>query len=604
MDENEKEVEILEKKENEETKVEVETVETEQQSVEGHSKRGKRFSDSKAESKKKSKSNSEDDETVKSKKSGAGKKVAVTIILLILFLAIAGGCYAYVKFSPKFNDVTIELGTETVTIDQFLKENTDASKASFITDIATIDYTKAGSHEIELKYEDVTQKAMLNIVDTVAPVVEFQNVDKYVDYELNADDFIKSKTDLAEMTASIVNPPEIDGIGTYDITVEVRDASNNVTSNVCTLNISRVKKEVTLELGDELTKKDILLNYKEDKDALKQSDIDKINKKGVGEYELVSEIDGATETIKIIIKDTKAPELKLKEVTIYEGEDGLSKGDFISSVKDASDDVTTKLVTKIDYSKIGSQEIVITAEDKYGNKTEKKTTLTIKKDTDGPVFYGLSSMSVEKNSSVNYKSGVRAVDARDGSCTFTVDTSKVKLSKAGTYYIKYTAKDKKGNTTTANRKIVVNHNQEDTNNKFNSFYNSNLAGKSVASIVSTIRNKIGYDSSWGGSDPVWYGLTNYSGNCYVHAVLVQKALNKKGITNKLIYTTDRTHYWNLVYQNGKWRHYDATPGGHLLGPATDKEKAASSSMQGRKWSSSFPKAEWYRKEIIAKWMHY
>ena len=74
-------------------------------------------------------------------------------------------------------------------------------------------------------------------------------------------------------------------------------------------------------------------------------------------------------------------------------------------------------------------------------------------------------------------------------------------------------------------------------------------------------------------------------------MLVQKALNKKGITNKLIYTTDRTHYWNLVYQNGKWRHYDATPGGHLLGPATDKEKAASSSMQGRKWSSSFPKAE-------------
>lgn len=217
MDENEKEIETLEKKENEETEEKIETVEVEQQRVEGHSKKGKRFSDSKAESKKKGKAKSEDDETVKKKKSGAGKKVAVTIILLILFLAIAGGCYAYVKFSPKFNDVTIELGTETVTIDQFLKENTDASKASFVTDIATIDYSKAGSHEIELKYEDVTQKAMLNIVDTVAPVVEFQNVDKYVDYELNADDFIKSKTDLAEMTASIVNPPEIDGIGTYDI---------------------------------------------------------------------------------------------------------------------------------------------------------------------------------------------------------------------------------------------------------------------------------------------------------------------------------------------------------------------------------------------------
>ena len=222
---------------------------------------------------------------------------------------------------------------------------------------------------------------------------------------------------------------------------------------------------------------------------------------------------------------------------------------------------------------------------------EKTANLTIKKDTEGPVFYGLSSMSVEKNSSPNYKSGVKAVDARDGSCTFSVNSSAVNLSKAGTYYITYTAKDKKGNSSTARRKITVNHNQEDTNNKFNQFYNSYLAGKSVSSIVSTIRNKIYYNSSWGGNDPVWYGLTNYTGNCYVHALLVQKALNKAGIQNQLIYTTDRTHYWNLVYQNGKWRHYDATPGRHLIGPATDEQKLNSPSMQGRKWSSSFHKAE-------------
>lgn len=550
--------------------------------------KGKRYSDR---SKKEYIDNDNNDINQNNKKKNTAKKVIITVVLLIFFIAIAGGCYAYIKFSPKFNNVTIELGTETVIIEQFLKENTDINKASFVTDISTIDYTKTGEYEVELKYENINQKVFLYIVDTTAPIVEFQDVDKYVDYELNAEDFIKSKTDLSEMMASIVNPPEIGRIGTYEITVEVRDSSNNVTSDVCRLNISRVKKEVNLELGDKLTKKDILLNYKEDKDSIKQSDIDKINKAGVGEYEIVSEIDGAKETIKVIIKDTKAPELKLKEVTIYEGEEGLKKSDFISSVKDASEEVTTTLKTKIDYSKTGMQEIVITAEDESGNKTEKKTTLTIKKDTDGPVFYGLSNMSVQKNSSVNYKSGVSAVDARDGSCKFSVDSSKVNLSKAGTYYIKYTAKDTKGNSTTANRKIVVNHNQEDTNNKFNEFYNSNLAGKSVASMVSTIKNKIWYDSSWGGNDPVWYGLTNYSGNCYVHALLVQKALNKAGITNRLIYTTDRTHYWNLVYQNGKWRHYDSTPGGHLLGPATDKEKASSSSMQGRKWSSSFPKAE-------------
>ncbi len=533
---------------------------------------------------------SEENENNKKK----GKKKAICVVIIVLLVVIIGvaGYLAYLRFSPKFQDVNIELGTESVTLDQFLKDSQYKEKASFVTDISTIDFSKAGSYTVELMWDGITQTVNLNIVDTVAPVVEFRNLDKYVDYELNADDFIKSKTDLAEMTTSIVNPPEINEIGTYQITVEVKDASGNTTTNVCDLNVSRVKKSVTLELGDELEKKDILLNYKEDKDSIKQSDIDKINKEEVGEYEIVSEINGAKETVTIVIKDTKAPDLKLKKVTIYDDEKVDGKNDFIESVKDASEDVKTTLKTKIDYSKIGTQDIVIEAEDKYGNKVEKTTTLTIKKDTDGPVFYGVSSMSVTKNSSVNFKSGVRAVDARDGSCSFTVDTSNVNLSKAGTYYAKYTAKDKKGNTTTVNRKVTVNHNQEDTNNKFNEFYNSYLAGQSVQGMVSTIKNKIGYNSSWGGDDPVWYGLTNYSGNCYVHALLVQKALNRAGYENRLIYTTDRTHYWNLVNQNGVWRHYDATPaGGHETGPLTDEQKLNSSAMDGRTWADSFPKAE-------------
>lgn len=525
-------------------------------------------------------------------KKNTNKVIIALVIIVILAVISVGGYYAYKKFfDKKFKDVSIELGTENVELSQFVSDESFLDGASFVTDMNTIDYSNIGSYEIELSYDGVTQKVMLNIVDTTAPEVEFKNLNKYVDYELKADDFIKYKKDLTEMTTSIINPPEINKIGTYEINVEVKDSSGNTTSNICTLNVSRVVKEFKLELGDKLTKKDLLLNYKEDKNAIKQSDIDKINKKGVGEYKISTIIDGEEEDITIIVEDTKAPTLKLKNVTIYDDEKISGKGDFIVSAKDASGEVKTTLKTEIDYTKIGTQQITIEAEDKNGNKVEKKATLTIRKDTEGPVFYGLSSMSVSKHSSPNFKSGVRAVDARDGTCSFKVNSSKVNLSKAGTYYITYTAKDKKGNSSTARRQITVNHDQEDTNKKFNQFYNQYLAGKNVQGMVSTIRNKIGYNTNWGGSDAVWYGLTNYTGNCYVHAVLVQKALNKAGITNRLIYTTDRTHYWNLVYQNGKWRHYDATPGGHLLGPATDEEKLNSSSMHGRKWSSSFPKAK-------------
>ena len=173
------------------------------------------------------------------------------------------------------------------------------------------------------------------------------------------------------MTTSIIDPPEITGIGTYPINVEVRDSSNNVTSHICNLNVSRVIKEFNLELGDELDKKDILLNYDEDKNAVEQSEIDKINKKEVGEYELTVSINGEEETIKIVIKDTKAPDLKLKDVSIYDDEKVSGKDAFIKSAEDASGEVKTTMKTEIDYSKIGEQEITIEAEDKYGNKVEK-----------------------------------------------------------------------------------------------------------------------------------------------------------------------------------------------------------------------------------------
>ena len=523
-----------------------------------------------------------------------GKKNKIIIICITIFVILIFGMISYFlywKFGPKFKDVNVELGTQEITLDQFLAKESYKDKSKFITDISTLDLSKLGSYEIELEYDGLTQKVTLNVVDTTPPEVEFKDISKYLDYEIKADDFIKSKKDLSEMTTSVINPPEINGIGTYQVNVEVKDSSNNTTNKICNLEITRVVKEFTLELGEKLKKENILLNIKEDEDTIDQKDIDKINKSDVGEYELVSDFDGTKETIKIIIKDTKAPELKLREVTIYSDEKLDGVDDFISSVKDASDDITTTLKTEIDYSKIGEQEIVIEAKDKYGNKTEKKTTLTIKEDNEGPVFYGLDTLYVSKHSSVNYKSGVSAIDDRDGSVSFSVNSNSVDVDSAGTYYAKYTAKDEKGNTTTRNRVIVVEHDQEDTDNKFNSFYNKYLAGKSVSGIVSAVRNQISYDSSWGGDDPVWYGLTNYSGNCYVHALLVKKALDRQGIENQLIYTTDKTHYWNLVKSGGVWRHYDATPTAHIAGPATDEEKANSSAMNGRKWPSSFPKAE-------------
>ena len=62
------------------------------------------------------------------------------------------------------------------------------------------------------------------------------------------------------------------------------------------------------------------------------------------------------------------------------------------------------------------------------------------------VHYGLSNLTVNKHSAVNYESGVYATDDKDGSVSFTVNSSAVNTAAAGTYYATYSAVDAAGNT--------------------------------------------------------------------------------------------------------------------------------------------------------------
>ena len=145
----------------------------------------------------------------------------------------------------------------------------------------------------------------------------------------------------------------------------------------------------------------------------------------------------------------------------------------------------------------------------------------------------------------------------DGACAVKVNTSNLKLDKAGTYYITYTARDKSGNVATARRKVVVEHDKEDTRALVKSI--AAKLSSNPESLRDYVRSKVRYSTSWGGSDPVWYGFNNWSGNCYVHALCLQALFNEKGISSQLIWVTNKSHYWLLVNIGGTWKHIDSTP---------------------------------------------
>ena len=136
------------------------------------------------------------------------------------------------------------------------------------------------------------------------------------------------------------------------------------------------------------------------------------------------------------------------------------------------------------------------------------------------------------------------------------------------------------NTTTVKRKITVNHSEEDVKALVKDIADQLSSDpEEIRDYVRTIR----YSTNWGGDDPVWYGFTKGSGNCYVHAHCLKAIFDEKGIESQMIWVNNKTHYWLIVKIGDVWRHIDATPTrGHMVySLMTDEERAAT--LSGRNW---------------------
>lgn len=529
----------------------------------------------------------EEQKKPKKKLSKKAKTIIITILAVIILTALSVA--AFLIFRPKFKDATIELGTTEISVDNFLVSDMYKENSAIVTPVEQIDFSKVADIDVTLKHKDKEQTVKLHIVDTTPPTVTFQDITRYTDYVVNPDDFIVEKSDLSEMTTEATQLDNTSEYKDYTVTVTVKDAYGNATSKDCILTINWLKHEEYAELGQPFSKENVIVNMEKDADKLPQSEIDKVDTSKIGEYTLSATVGGVEYTCKVTVRDTTPPDLELKDVSIYVGDKVKGKDSFIQSVADASGEVTTTMKTEIDYSKVGTQDIVIEAVDINNNKTEKTCKLTIREDTDGPKFSGVGNLSVRKNATIDYYSGVTATDAREGKKDFTVDSSNVDTSKAGTYYATYKSSDSKGNTTTYKRKITVAHDSSDVNALVKQM--AAQCGSGVEQIRDFVRNKIKYGHSYGDGDPVWYGFTNWSGNCYVHALCFQALLREKGYETMLIWTTDKTHYWNLVKINGSWKHMDSTPDRNHRKISIMNDEQRLSTLSGRTWDrSAFPSA--------------
>lgn len=508
--------------------------------------------------------------------------VVILIVLGFIAFLLSG------DKAPVFHDVTVELGTESLSIWDFLTDPPQRSGSAFVSDVRLIDLGTPGVTPVTLRHGRRLYTVNLTVQDTTAPTVTFKSEHTVpLGTEVKPEDFVESATDLSALTTSFVTPPQsTDTYSDQTVKIAVSDPYGNTVTGAATLKYDWVRTNVVLELGTTLTKEHILLDAEKDGDLIAQEAINEINLGGPGKYTLTVQSGDSIRNCSITVQDTQPPQVELKQVSILPTQK-CKMEDFIVSATDGSGEVQLELLTELPFGEEGNHTVQIKATDKQGHSCTVQTLLRIHTDITPPSIYGLTEIKITANSPEvpNYTKNVEARDARDGYMDVFFDDSKVDLTTPGVYFVYYTATDNTGNLAEKTRKVMVLPDYEDTDRLVEDIA-KNLTETDPESLRDFVRDNIKYiGQAWGGDDPVAYGFTKWQGNCYVHAMCLQALLNYFGYENDLIWLMPlyTPHCWNLVKIDGVWYHIDSTPAVSHQKYSLMNNKQRLNTLKGRRW---------------------
>ena len=262
------------------------------------------------------------------------------------------------------------------------------------------------------------------------------------------------------------------------------------------------KSSITIELGNEDAIK--ISDFMDlDKNELKSA---KLNTKDVnffkeGNYKATISYKDKDYDIKVKVKDTVAPKITVSDNIVVQTNNPLHMSDIITNVTELSGNIDASFKDKpksestdntesvsatentestesgsasviavggcnlkhndeITYSKSGDYDNTITVTDDAGNSTDIDIKISV---IDAPSINGISDKTVTVGDTIDYLSGVSAVDGKGTDITgnIEVDSSKVDVNTPGTYQITYKVTDSYGFSTGANCNITVNEKKDE-----------------------------------------------------------------------------------------------------------------------------------------------
>lgn len=496
---------------------------------------------------------------------GKKKRVFIAVVCALVVLIVAGtGGWLYVD-SLAYHVCRVEAGV-TVNASDFMKSA--AEDAIFTEDSELPDITQPGEYHVRVKSGLFIHSCTLVIQDTIAPVGNAQPVRLEMGNTCGADSFVTDISDATQVIVSYDTEPDFGQVGSQQVQIFLTDQGGNRTLVESELFITQVVDSVTVEAGGRAPGMDSFLIAAQESAFV--TDVSQFDYTKVGDHKVVLKADGVTYTSILHIVDTIPPVAEVRDI---EGFAILPRSaeDFVTKVEDVTE-VQIAFRKEPDLKKIGTQELEIVFTDGGGNETVRPVQLTLFEDTEAPVIHGAVDLRVFIGAGISYKKNVTVTDNCTEGLTLTVDTSGVNTGAEGAYPVVYTARDAAGNTTSVTVTLSIVPRVYDIN-EVNAMADSVIAGiitpemgerEKITAIYNYVRNHVKYINSSAKGNYVraaYEGLVDGKGDCYVFASTSKVLLTRAGITNMDIekIPTKTMHYWNLVFVDGGWYHFDTTP---------------------------------------------
>ncbi len=515
-------------------------------------------------------------------------------IALFGILCVAGGTTVYAQHEQRvYTRCETEAGTKIVAED-FLKD--PKYSAEIIS--GKIDTTKLGDQTVKIKSGIFTYDCTLSVYDTVAPEATPKNRMAAPGEELKPEDFAEDIKDATKVTAAFVSTPDFSQKGVQDVKVLLKDEAGNETPISAELIISPIIESITIEAGEAAPKEtDFYVSGKSGSDSIKLvKGLDKVNPRVPGEYPVEFAVGDMKVTSMVIVEDTTAPTLVLKNIHAAYGTLPSAR-DFVDKASDMTA-LTYKFAEGHEpVVADGEQEVTVIATDAAGNSTEKTAKLTMVEDNEPPEIKGTNDLLVIAGKSVSYRSNVFVTDNVDEDVELQVITDGVDLNTPGVYKVTYVAEDSAGNRAEKSVNLTVTemkYTLDDVNKLA-----QQVAGQIITpgmsneqklhAIYNWVRSNISFNndadkSNW--LQAAYQGFAYHKGDCYVFASVSKALLTVCGIPNRdieMIPQGDYRHYWNLVNIGEGWYHFDTTPrfgGGYDFCYVTDSYLMDYSSNNG------------------------